>query len=1318
MRILICNERFLFRFGVDRVLLILGYFWKKKGHEIIMMGNHLDEQAVGKCSDRFIQIPEAKDYLHGNEYTRRYVEQHWDQWFIDGNKPDLALIAGWPFYQSIGYLKQQCGIAIFHDYGAVPMDGMNTAQKTVQEELRRLRYENLREADQVIAISRFLEESQSIPDVEKTIPTTYVHLGVDHLDMNLWNKEDVSASQKDVLGDIRKFKQDGWKLIMQPGRWESGNYKNSAASFDIVRKLVRQGLKVKVLLLATLDQIDEIPPELQDAYYGMGYIDDATMRAVMEQVELGFSPTLWEGFDLPLGEMQFLNKCMYVFQTGAHSEVVANPYFLCKDQEEMAEKIARQLEGRLPFSQIEQQAMFKNFRAQFTWQNCADQMMNTMERLLVTTGMILLDVTNACHDTANSGVMRVTRKVAAALQARMETIFVLWDKSIGSYVFPYAEELRTLCAYGGPDASKVIHQSEAGHPRSRLEDVIDTYRTRRKYHLFTETVSGAVLETVIPYLRAADIVVGAVFHDAIPVLHPELCSQQVAENHGRYMKALASCDIVMATAKHNEEDLKRYWQAQGIRAKAETATVSLAAAIENIPRVRDISGKENGEKEILFVSTIEPRKNHIRLLHAFCALMDHHPDWKHKVKLTMIGNRYAGREDLAKTVEDVCSQHENIEWLGVVSDEELYAHYQRCWFTVYPSVIEGFGMPIAESFWFGKPCLASDKGSIAELAGGHGGCLVDVHDEEVIEKALWRLLTDKVYYCDLCREALQAPIITWSQYAERVIDVLGRTSAGRSRAPYDFLPASARLFLSRYLDNSGKVADRPVIICSNYFPPAIVGGAEVIAYHQAKAMQQVYHRTVVVFSTETSGTKVPGNVCVEEYDGLPVVRVSVPALAFDMRGINFFDDSVNKIFSDLCLFLRPDIVHAHNITGLSIAILDIAKLNRAKTCLTLHDSWGYCVKNTTLNQDGLPCRQIFACENCLPELMLDGIRIPVGVRQSYIRYVMDRVDAFISPSRYLADAYIRAGYPYHKMHVVWNGIDWKRFASATHKDSPSLRISFVGHFGAHKGVDLLLEAVSLLKKQDIEINLVGGGEEREHYEQIAKKYGLEKQVRFWGKIENKEIEKVYAETDIYCLPSIWPENQPVSITEAMAAGVPVIASRIGGNSELVEDGETGYLFQPRNVRNLADKIEELYNHRDRMRAFGKAGQARMKGNSYEDNAKKLYAIYESIGATSYTIPRPLLIVKGHVLPVKMDQLTTKQVLLMDWVVTTQEYDRAAACILIAGEYFTETEIQILKEKQIPVFVARDVYRKYQEKGLRVHSYRSMEELMEAVTGEM
>lgn len=1285
MRILICNERFLFRFGVDRVLLLLGNYWRKAGHEVIMMGNKLDSLAVDKCSDRFLHIPEAPDYLHGNDFTVKYIEKHWDEWFTKDTRPDLAFIAGWPFYTSIALLREKCGYAVFHDYGAVPIEGMSEPQVITQNELRRLRKENIKFSNEVIAISKFLMDTQSIKDVEGEIPASYIHLGIDHLDMDLWIKQELRIEQGDVISDIKKLKQEGYRILFQPGRWENGNYKNSVASYDIVRKIKEKGHKVKVLVLSNPDDLEDMPEDITDNYFCMGFIDDATMKEAMEECDLGFSPTLWEGFDLPLGEMQYLGKHMYVFDIGAHPEVVMHPYFLCRSNEDMADKISRDLTGECLVGEKETIDAVHVFRSTFTWEACANALLDEFQKIMIKSSVVLIDVTNACHDTANSGVMRVTRKVAHYLQQELNTVFVLWDESIGRYVFPYPDELKLLCAYGGPVAEMIKYRSVDGTPRKRLEEIIGTIGNIKKYLLLTETVDYRNMRHIVSYMHSMGVMVGAIFYDAIPVLRPDFCSESVANNHGKYMLELSSCDIVMPIAEHNRKNLLEYWDAFEVEATV-TTTVTLAGEMDTIQRnteiVNDIS---TGKRNILFVSTLEPRKNHIRFLRAFEQLLKHHPEFMEKVSLTLVGNRYAGNEEIPYFVQSFCDRYNNVEWLGVVDDDSLKKLYSECDFTAYPSIMEGFGMPIMESLWFGKPCLCSDDGSIGELGGSGGCCLVDIHDETAIENGLYKMVSDDVYLRKLQNEAIKREIVTWPIYIQGIIDAMRSIVTKNIFYKKTYFSTTIRQRIQEYFSSDNTV--QRVILCSNFYPPSFVGGAEIIAHNQAKNLAKKKGVSVLIFSLDTE-EKYPESCYAQFYENILVVRFSVPPQVFDQTGIEyFFNVNVNEAFRELCDIVKPTVVHGHNIMGMSLGMIDVAKEYGAKVYFTLHDHWGYCYKNTVLDENNNYCDHLFQCEKCLFELTARGARIPMRVRQDYFIYMMDKVDGFISPSEYLAHAYILAGFNYHKMHVLWNGIDIKRFLRVKHKESNKVRITFAGYFGKHKGVHILISAVAMLGNKNIEINLVGTGAEEKNYKMLAEELGIQAQLRFWGKLPNQEVERVYAETDIYCLPSIWPENQPVSITEAMACGIPVVASALGGNTELVRNGENGYLFQPRDIDDLADKLKLLVEDVELRHRLGENGKKLISEFDYSKQTEKLLDLYNTPSPQVQNIP-DVIAVKGIYMPRNIEKVARKKVFLLDWLVSQNDHC-IKACVILPNEKLTEAEKVYIVENNVPVIIPQN-----------------------------
>jgi Glycosyl transferases group 1 len=152
-------------------------------------------------------------------------------------------------------------------------------------------------------------------------------------------------------------------------------------------------------------------------------------------------------------------------------------------------------------------------------------------------------------------------------------------------------------------------------------------------------------------------------------------------------------------------------------------------------------------------------------------------------------------------------------------------------------------------------------------------------------------------------------------------------------------------------------------------------------------------------------------------------------------------------------------------------------------------------------------------------------------------------------------------------------------------------------------LDYLPDAIPL------RLTIVGEGPEREALKQRVRAMGWDTKVIFQGKIPNSRIGEILRETDVLILPSLWPENQPVSITEAMAAHIPVIASRIGGISELIDDGVTGLLFDAGNARQLARKIMHFADHPEDVETFGESAFQKIRSNTFAGQVRKTEEIY-------------------------------------------------------------------------------------------------------------
>lgn len=393
-----------------------------------------------------------------------------------------------------------------------------------------------------------------------------------------------------------------------------------------------------------------------------------------------------------------------------------------------------------------------------------------------------------------------------------------------------------------------------------------------------------------------------------------------------------------------------------------------------------------------------------------------------------------------------------------------------------------------------------------------------------------------------------------------------------------------------------------------------MGGAELIAHEQAKQLARAGCE-VAAFAGTANSTRPLYSMARTEFEGIPIDRVKLTAADFEADTVNFANPHVESHFEEVLAEWRPEIVHFHNLAGLSVRLIEMARNAGARTVLTLHDHWGFCFKTTLLRRQFEICSDYSQCAECLPFVHYrDGTRMAIEQRNQAIGSQFHKVDAFISPSLYLASAYIRAGIPVGRIHVIANGVDAKRFSRvAKTPGAGRLRLTYIGYLGHHKGVSNLIDAIALLESPSrVLLHLVGEGASLAQLRDQVRALNLTESVRFWGRVENSRIESVYAETDVLILPSICPENQPVSITEAMACHTPVIAARIGGIPEQVTHGENGFLFDPASPRDLADRIRLLFHHPELLVEMGENGWERIAANTFANQAARILRLYERL----------------------------------------------------------------------------------------------------------
>lgn len=176
--------------------------------------------------------------------------------------------------------------------------------------------------------------------------------------------------------------------------------------------------------------------------------------------------------------------------------------------------------------------------------------------------------------------------------------------------------------------------------------------------------------------------------------------------------------------------------------------------------------------------------------------------------------------------------------------------------------------------------------------------------------------------------------------------------------------------------------------------------------------------------------------------------------------------------------------------------------------------------------------------------------------------------------------------------LVDNGVDVEAFAPAPEAHGGKPRILYAGLLSPRKGVPELVRASRLLLDRGIDHELVlAGGTPDEGAEDERAARAEDSPAASWiGPQPHEAMAGLYREADVFCLPSWW-EAMPLSILEAMATGLPVVATAVGDVPRVVRPGETGLLVPPRDAAALADALAELLEDPDKRRAWGRAARA-------------------------------------------------------------------------------------------------------------------------------
>lgn len=414
-----------------------------------------------------------------------------------------------------------------------------------------------------------------------------------------------------------------------------------------------------------------------------------------------------------------------------------------------------------------------------------------------------------------------------------------------------------------------------------------------------------------------------------------------------------------------------------------------------------------------------------------------------------------------------------------------------------------------------------------------------------------------------------------------------------------------------------------VIQISSYFPRyhSRVGGAEQVC--QGIALSLIKRNWEVTLVTKQPQSKVEDDF---RLIGIPVIEDYLNGLSKYIEVLKCyilqFDFVAFFSFQRVLRELKPALVHFHNFWLLTFGLLFAAKRAHIPVCLSVYDYWYFCPLSTLFDYRGRVCRRFHGlhCLSCLPKkfLFLQGILLLF--RKKLFDFFLEKVDNFVVLSKSSATILKSYGIRENKISIVPLSLPGDFEKKDLNFPIERNSVLFVGWLQKRKGLHLLLEAMQLVWKRIGEARLhivVQEVKWEEDYKrEIFSMLGTFPPDRYSflsGQRNREEIEKLIRKANVVVVPEQWENMSPIIVIEAMFLGKPIVASRIGGIPEFIEDGKEGLLADYCDANDFADKIIRILENTEQAKMMGLRAKEKVRNLCREDTiSETLTVVYEKI----------------------------------------------------------------------------------------------------------
>ncbi len=407
-----------------------------------------------------------------------------------------------------------------------------------------------------------------------------------------------------------------------------------------------------------------------------------------------------------------------------------------------------------------------------------------------------------------------------------------------------------------------------------------------------------------------------------------------------------------------------------------------------------------------------------------------------------------------------------------------------------------------------------------------------------------------------------------------------------------------------------------VVLAAPHYPPRNIGGVEIFVQSLARWLHQQGHRVEVVCVERIEYGPFPrvAVAALDRSEGFPVYRLAVRWRKGPQGLRDRFDNPAMELWFKAYLHSRkPDLIHFHSGYLLTVSPLRAAMKAGIPTIVSLHDFWFLCAHHTLLRPSGQVCpgpEDPAGCAYCWlsqsrryrwmehglirlgasrPHLQAGRLLRPLlrpwvqamERRRGVAMEVLNQASAIHVPSTFIQARHQAFGLRSQGVHRIPLFISSEFSKRPSDRRDPSgLHGVYIGQIAPHKGIHVLIEGIQRAKavvgaegRFKLRFTIYGNVEAFPRYRiRLERLIAQDPSIRLAGPLPRERLSEALAEADVLALPSIWPENSPLIVLEALAAGVPVLASAVGGVPELVRHGENGWLVPPGDARAIAEAL--------------------------------------------------------------------------------------------------------------------------------------------------